>query len=148
MISAVFILLEEELARRASSSSGRWDGLERGSDSTHPLISSRGQGFEENDECRPSCSGPQRQVSVQDTRCDRIQNLRRADPSEMRGLASQTTRVGSRQYGWLVDRKPSETSSLGGVGWTGLLGSKGDEGEYVHTNENYPGTATPRHGSH
>lgn len=66
----------------------------------------------------------------------------------MRRLASQTTWLVGRQYGWLVDIKPSETSSLGGVGSTGLLGIKGDEGEYLRTNENYPGTATPRHGSH
>lgn len=65
MISAVFILPEEELTLRASSSSGRWDELERGSDSTHPLISSRGQGLGES---RPSCARGHRDKSVCKTR--------------------------------------------------------------------------------
>lgn len=68
MISADFILLEEELTLRASSSSERLDKLERGSDSTHPLISSRVQGLEEDDECRPSCARGHKDKSVCKTR--------------------------------------------------------------------------------
>lgn len=81
------------------------------------------------------CSGPQRQVSVQNTRCDQNQNSRRADPPEIRKPASQRSWFAARQTHWLGDGRPLEASLLGGVESPGLVQSKRDEGEYLHTYE-------------
>lgn len=68
-------------------------------------------------------------------------NTRRADPPEIRKPASQPSWFATRQTRWLGDLRPLEASSLGAVEWTGLVQSKRDECEYLHTYENDLGTA-------